>query len=364
MFSKLTTHETLFLLSQFSGLSPKNLRELILLNDDNQGFVDCLIRGKIKKYSSVYKINPLDKTKCFKALEIYRKQEAIGVRTISFLDKEYPFNLNKMSDAPVLIYRTGGVGTSDQRLPLLAIVGTRNMTAYGKAQIDEFFQIAQEPNFEVISGLAYGIDSYSQSVASNSGFTVHSVLAHGLDYTYPKSHITLRKGLERNGFTFSEYPIQSPAHKGRFLARNRLIAGMADVVWVVESAERGGSLVTANFAKDYNSHLVASPGDIHNKASQGCNFIIANHSASLYERPETIATHLGVHFPLKQSLSKKFPKDPKVLKIYELLKFHQKLYPSQIIQLSGLEKGTVLELLLKMHLDNQVIHNSDNSYSI
>jgi DNA processing protein len=139
---------------------------------------------------------------------------------------------------------------------------------------------------------------------------------------------------------------------------------MADVVWVVESAERGGSLVTANFAKGYHSHLVASPGDIHKETSQGCNRLIANHSAVLYERPETIAAHLGVNFPLKQSLSKKVPKDPKTLKIYELLKFHQKLYPSQIIQLSGLEKDTVLELLLKMHLDDQVVHNPDNSYSI
>jgi DNA processing protein len=364
MFLKLTTHEVLFLLSQFSGLSPKNLREFFLQNANNHNIVDFLIRGESTKYLSVYKINPLDKTKCLKALEIYRKQEEMGVRTISFLDKEYPFNSKKMSDAPVLIYRTGDAGASNRRLPLLAIVGTRKMTAYGKAQIDEFFQIAQEPNFEVISGLAYGIDSYSQSVASNSGFTVHSVLAHGLDHTYPKSHITLRKGLEQKGFTFSEYPIQSPAHKGRFLARNRLIAGMADVVWVVESAERGGSLVTANFAKDYNSYLVASPGEIHKEASQGCNRLIANHSASLYERPETIATHLGVHFPSRKLLSKKLPKDPEILKIYELLKFHQKLYPSQIVQLSGLEKDTALELLLKMHLEDQVIHNPDNSYSI
>ena len=364
MFSKLSTNESLFLLSQFSGLSPKNLREFVLLNTDNQKIIDYLISGETIKYSSVYKINPFDKIKCLKALEIFRKQEKIGVKTISYLDKEYPFNPNKMSDAPVLIYRTGNAAASDRRLPLLVIVGTRKMTAYGKAQIDQFFKIAHEPNFEVISGLAYGIDSYAQSVASNSGFTVHSVLAHGLDYTYPKSHLTLRKGLERKGFTFSEYPIQSLAHKGRFLARNRLIAGIADVVWVVESAERGGSLVTANFAKDYNSHLVASPGEIHQETSQGCNRLIANHSASLYERPETIATHLGVHFPLKQAFSKKLPKDSKTIKIYELLKFHQKLYPSQIIQLSRLEKDTVLELLLKMHLDDQVVHNPDNSYSI
>ncbi len=364
MFSELTTHEALFLLSQFSGLSSKNLREYILLNTDYQNLVASLISSERTKYPSVYKIKSLNKTECLKALKVFRKQETMGVRTISFLDKEYPFNPNKMSDAPVLIYRTGNAGTPNRRLPLLAIVGTRKMTTYGKGQIDEFFKTAREPNFEVISGLAYGIDSYSQSVASNSGFTVHSVLAHGLDNTYPKSHISLRKGLERKGFTFSEYPIQSSAHKGRFLARNRLIAGMADVVWVVESAERGGSLVTANFAKGYHSHLVASPGDIHKKTSQGCNRLIANHSAVLYERPETIAAHLGVNFPLKQSLSKKVPKDPKTLKIYELLKFHQKLYPSQIIQLSGLEKDTVLELLLKMHLDDQVVHNPDNSYSI
>ena len=364
MLSKLTIHEALFLLNEFSGLSPKNLKEFISLNIDNQVVIDCLVSGETIKYSSVYKVGPFDKTKCLKALEVFRRHEEMGVKTISYLDKEYPFNPNKMSDAPVLIYRTGSTATSERRLPLLAIVGTRKMTAYGKAQIDEFFKIAHEPNFEVISGLAYGIDSYSQSVASNSGYTVHSVLAHGLDYTYPKSHITLRKGLERNGFTFSEYPMRSPAHKGRFLARNRLIAGMADVVWVVESAERGGSLVTANFAKDYNSHLVASPGHIHQETSQGCNRLIANHSASLYERPETIATHLGVHFPLKQAFSKKLPNDPKILKIYELLKFHQKLYPSQIIQLSGLAKDTVLELLLKMHLEDQVVHNPDNSYSI
>ena len=123
-------------------------------------------------------------------------------------------------------------------------------------------------------------------------------------------------------------------------------------------------MVTANFVKDYNSHLVASPGDIQQETSQGCNRLIANHSSSLYERPETIATHLGVHFPLKQAFSKKLPIDSKTLKIYELLKFHQKLYPSQIIQLSGLEKDTVLELLLKMHLEDQVVHNPDNSYSI
>jgi DNA processing protein len=362
MLSKLTTYETLFLLSQFSGLSPKNLREFFLSNTDNHQVINDLISGETTKYASVYKINPFDRTKCLQALEIFRKQQEMGVKTISFFDKEYPFNSNKMIDAPVLIYRTGNAVASGRRLPLLAIVGTRKMTAYGKAQIDEFFKIAHEPNFEIVSGLAYGIDSYSQSVASKSGFTVHSVLAHGLDHTYPKSHITLRKGLEQKGFTFSEYPIQSPAHKGRFLERNRLIAGMADVVWVVDSAERGGSLVTANFAKDYNSYLVASPGETHQETSQGCNRLIANHSAVLYERPETIATHLGVHFPLRKSLSKKLPKDAKTLKIYELLKFHQKLYPSQIIQLSGLEKDTVLELLLQMHLEDQVIHNPDNSY--
>jgi len=169
MFLKLSTHETLFLLSQFSGLSPKNLREFVLLNYDNQDIVECLVSGKPIKYSSVYKINPLDKTKCLKALDIYRKQEEMGVRTISFLDKEYPFNSNKMSDAPVLIYRTGDASTSNRRLPLLAIVGTRKMTAYGKAQIDEFFQIAQEPNFEVISGLAYGIDSYPKVLQAIQG---------------------------------------------------------------------------------------------------------------------------------------------------------------------------------------------------
>ena len=133
MFSKLSTHEALFLLSQFSGLSPKNLREFVLLNTENQNTIDCLINGETIKYSSVYKINPFDKTKCLKALEIFRKQEEIGVKTISCLDKEYPFNPNKMSDAPVLIYSTGNAAISDPRLPLLAIVGTRKMTAYGKA---------------------------------------------------------------------------------------------------------------------------------------------------------------------------------------------------------------------------------------
>ena len=114
MFSKLTTHEVLFLLSQFSGLSPKNLREFVSLNFDNQKVIDFLISGETTKYSSVYKLNPFDKTKCLQALEIFRKQEEMGVKAISYLDKEYPFNPNKMSDAPVLIYRTGNSVASDR----------------------------------------------------------------------------------------------------------------------------------------------------------------------------------------------------------------------------------------------------------
>ena len=152
MLSKLTTHEILFLLSQFSGLSPKNLREFFLSNTDNHQVINDLISGDTIKYSSVYKINPFDRSKCLQVLEIFRKQQEMGVKAISFLDKEYPFNPNKMIDTPVLIYRTGNAVASGRRLPLLAIVGTRKMTAYGKAQIDDFFKIAHEPNFEIVSG--------------------------------------------------------------------------------------------------------------------------------------------------------------------------------------------------------------------
>jgi DNA processing protein len=336
----------------------------LLFPDPKQVICD-VFKNNHNKYRSVFNLKPVTKTECFEALKLFGRQQQMGIKAISYLDKEYPFNLEKIVDAPILIYRKGYTKEKGCKAPLLAIVGTRKMTTYGKRQIDEFFNSAQKSEFDVISGLAYGVDSYAQSVASDYGFTVHSVLAHGLDHTYPRSNATLLKKLEQNGYTYSEYAVESAAHKGRFLARNRLIAAMADVVWVVESAEKGGSLFTDDYAKGYNSYLIASPGDIHREASQGCNRLIANHSAALYERPETIATHLGIVFSLTQeSLSKKAPNDRKSIKIYELLKYYRKLYPSQIIQLSGLDKSTVLELLLKMNLENQISQNPDNSYSV
>lgn len=365
MISTLTPLKALVILTQIKGLSPRVLWRLLDDEPCPKQLLQYLYEQSLntKKDQSVFINNLPSATTIIKWLELLDRQTALQIEAIDYTSEWYPFNPEKMADCPPVIYVQG---TKTKRtVPLLGIVGTRKLSSYGKRQIDQFFEYMKGADFEVVSGLAHGTDSYAQAAANSAGVRVHSVLAHGLDITYPKEQRALRQEIELKGLSFSEYVLGTPAHRGQFLARNRLIAGMCDALWIVESAQTGGSLVTADFAKGYGTPIFATPGPIDSDTSLGCNRLIADQAALVYQHPESLATCLGISIDSSSRRERQVQlSNPIELKIYELLRHYERLFPSQLIRLSGFEKADILTALINMQLDKVIVQFYDNAYGL
>lgn len=205
-----------------------------------------------------------------------------NVRAIYHTDSGYPRRLAECSDAPAMLF-TAGNSTTDYA-HAVAIVGTRHATSYGaeftRRLVEELADALD--SIVIISGLAYGIDIAAHKAAISAGIPTGAVLAHGLNTIYPADHRDhARRIVADGGFIATEYRSIDSIHRGNFLARNRIVAGMADVTVVVESDLRGGAMATARIASAYNREVMAAPGRAFDPYSRGCNALIASHTASL-----------------------------------------------------------------------------------
>lgn len=218
-----------------------------------------------------------------------------NISTAFFSDDNYPRRLAMCDDAPTMLYATGNMGVLDSR-HIISIVGTRNATTYGaEVTADIVGQLAtmlEKPL--IVSGLAYGIDILAHRAALNAGTPTAGIVAHGLNTIYPADHrSTAVKICNSGGAIVTEYPSDSPIHKGNFLARNRIVAGLADVTIVVESDSHGGALVTARIADAYGRHVMAVPGRVTDRYSRGCNDLIARNVANIIRDASDLVKLLG-----------------------------------------------------------------------
>ncbi len=215
--------------------------------------------------------------------------ESNGVDARYFADDGYPVRLAECDDAPLILY---GLGKADLNSShIVSIVGTRHSTPYGLSFVDNLVKelSAKIPELVVVSGLAYGIDVAAHKASLTYGVPTAAVLAHGLNTIYPAVHRQVAADMVRGGgILLTDYMSQTPMHKGNFLARNRIVAGLADCLVVAESAEKGGALVTANIAAEYNRDVFALPGRTSDKYSRGCNKLIARNVAQLVESADDI----------------------------------------------------------------------------
>jgi DNA processing protein len=203
------------------------------------------------------------------------------IRVYSILDEDYPFRLRECPDAPVVFYYKGNADLNVPRI--LSFVGTRSATGYGLKITDSTIKGMAEkfPDLVIISGLAYGIDICSHRSALKNGLPTVGILAHGLDRIYPSEHRNTAIEMLKQGGLLTDFISGTSPDRENFLRRNRLIAGLADATIVAESAERGGSLVTANIAFSYDREVYTFPGRIHDKHSMGCNRLIQMNKAGL-----------------------------------------------------------------------------------
>ncbi len=212
------------------------------------------------------------------------------IRPLYFTDDDYPTRLAECDDAPVMLYSLGHSRLNDS--PVIAIVGTRHATSYGVDRVNDIVatlasRLAVPP--VVVSGLAFGIDIAAHRAALSCHVPTVAVLAHGLNTIYPAVHRRDAAAIARDGgMLLTEYRSIDATHKGNFLARNRIIAGLSDCVLVAESAEKGGAIVTARLGADYNREVAAIPGRSTDRYSAGCNRMIHNHTATLVTSADDI----------------------------------------------------------------------------
>jgi DNA processing protein len=191
----------------------------------------------------------------------------------------YPPKLHECIDAPHVLFYKGTAALDTARI--LSIVGTRSPTAYGRERVKELLGVLATHGVLVVSGLAYGIDTLAHKAALDNGLQTVGVLAHGLDRIYPSSNLTLAREMLAQGGLLTECWQGTQPLKQHFPKRNRIVAGIADAVVVIESGEKGGSLITADLANGYDKYVMAYPGRSIDTFSKGCNRLIRTHLADL-----------------------------------------------------------------------------------
>ncbi len=196
-----------------------------------------------------------------------------------FLDPEYPNYLKHCIDGPLLLFKRGNMALKGRKI--ISVVGTRNITNYGVAFCEKFIEDIASLDPIIVSGFAYGVDICVQKAALKYDLQTIGCLAHGLNQIYPKTHSRYIKEVEKNGGFLTEFWSTSNPDRENFLKRNRIIAGMSEATIVIESAEKGGSLVTADIAHSYNRDVFAVPGRAKDKFSIGCNNLIKQQKAHM-----------------------------------------------------------------------------------
>ena len=204
-----------------------------------------------------------------------------GVRVLCYGSSDYPQRLNDCPDAPLVLYYKGNADLNQQRV--INIVGTRRCTVYGQDIIRRFVADLRQlcPHVLIVSGLAYGVDICAHRQALQQGFETVGVLAHGLDDLYPTAHRDTAVQMLHQGGLVTEFMTQTRADKMNFVRRNRIVAGMADATVLVESAAKGGGLITCEIAQNYGRDVFAFPGSVMADESRGCNNLIRDNGAAL-----------------------------------------------------------------------------------
>lgn len=207
------------------------------------------------------------------------KAEKDGVDLLFYTDKNYPSRLKQINDAPSLLYCKGTIDFENPKA--VAIVGTRQATAYGKQCVEELVSALTPHQALIISGLAYGIDIHAHKHALKNSLPTIGVMGSGIDVIYPAAHRETAHRMIHHGALLTENTFGTKPDAHNFPARNRIIAGLCDALIVVEAAERGGALITSEIANSYNKDVFAFPGNIGLSHSVGCNNLIKANKAHL-----------------------------------------------------------------------------------
>lgn len=266
-------------------------------------------------------------------------------------DINYPKRLLHCYDSPTLLYYRG---TADLNAPkVISIIGTRNNTDYGKQMTEKIIADLKERNILIISGLAFGVDAIAHRAALQNGLETIGVLAHGMHTIYPRQHKSLAKEIMHHGGLLTEFRNDEKPDKHNFPKRNRIVAGIADATIVIETAVKGGSMITAELANNYNRDVFALPGRTTDSKSAGCNYLIQNNKAILFTDAKEMLESLGWQEKtqtkkLQRELFVELTDDEKLL--VEILKEKETVHIDQLNLQSNLSSSSIAAAILNLEL--------------
>lgn len=291
--------------------------------------------------------------------------EKYRIRPLFMLDEDYPKRLLHCYDSPTLLYYRGNADLNAARI--INIIGTRNNTDYGKQMTDLIVEELQSLQVLIVSGLAYGIDALAHKAAVQNNLPTVGVLAHGLDTIYPPAHKGLAKQMLLNGGLLTEFRQNTKADRHNFPKRNRIVAGMSDACIIIETAAKGGSMITAELANGYNRDVFAVPGKVTDTKSAGCNNLIKNHKAVVFTDTEDLIESLG--WVVKKPKAKKQKElfielSPDEQRLVDLLKEKESLHIDELFIKSGLNSSSVAAAMLSLEFQNVVASLPGKMYKL
>ncbi len=294
--------------------------------------------------------------------ELFEKAEAelkfiekYKINALFYTDPAYPRRLTSCPDAPVILYAKGKMTLDEQRV--VSIIGTRHATPYGRSVCRELIHSFAERNYPVVvvSGLAYGIDIHAHKTALKYEVPTIGVLGHGLDKIYPAQHTDVARKMLLMGGLVTDFSSGTKIDPSNFIRRNRIIAGLADATIIIESADKGGALITADIASSYNRDVFAFPGRANEPYSRGCNRLIMTNSATLIQNIDDLEYFMGWDSTGKAKLPQPdlFTNlSAEEMQIVELLKNHESLYIDQISAELNISTSKTSGLLLNLEFKN------------
>ncbi|ADY52392.1 DNA protecting protein DprA [Pseudopedobacter saltans DSM 12145] len=322
--------------------------------------LEAILGTKSKIISAI-----LEKESFARAEEELAFVEKYKIKPLFITDKEYPKRLINCADAPVLLFFKGNADLNKQKV--VSVVGTRNGTTYGKQFCDELISNLKAQNVMIVSGLAYGIDVFAHRAALHNDITTIGVLGHGLDLIYPAAHRNVAEQMLSDGGLLTEYYPKSFVDRGNFPKRNRIIAGMADAVIVVEATKTGGALITAEIANSYNKDVFAVPGRLDDEYSEGCNFLIKTNRAHLLTGVEDLEYIMGwkkQELKTEKQLKLIHDLNKDELIVFEVIKAHDQIAIDDLQVSLNMQQSKLAVALLGLEMKSVIVSLPGKIYKV
>lgn len=275
-----------------------------------------------------------------------------GIRALFYLDQDYPKRLQHCHDSPMMLYYKGAADLNVSKV--VGVVGTRNVTDYGRYAAEKIIEDLSSDNMLIISGLAYGVDSVAHRAALKYDLATVGVLGHGMQTIYPAENRKLSINMLEKGGVLTEFVSGTKPDKENFPKRNRIVAGMVDCLVVVESAVKGGAMITAEIANSYDREVFAIPGRVGDIYSEGCNQLIKINKANL------LTTAADIRYVMRWDVDNKvIPKQLRMFrdfsedeqKVMDVFAGNNLVHLDDIIVGTDLSPSKIASVLLSLEFD-------------